>query len=205
MERRLVIASTLALAAGACADEPADTPLTRAWSDCDGGSTRHTFRADGTYALDEGPDAPGGSHRTGTFTSSAARIQTDTVDQNGVEYGESFSFLVTSDDVLVHTAGFPVGDHDGVVGSWEMRYTLTTDGDVVIDDRDLELRADGSATLQLYDYEEFTWVAYDGTFASEDDATGYMFHGAADGGELAYHFELFDDAALGSEWFCLEP
>jgi hypothetical protein len=209
MMKNTMIATMLCLTAGACGSDDSEftEALAGVWADCDNSDARFTFGADGAFAFDEGePGTEGWDHVVGTFSADETTVFAEGVSEDDVDVDYEFTYYVAGDELLVGAA-HPVGDHDGLVGTWRARlHVVPSNDDPFGADTEFDLRADGSGTMSSVYLDGSPDALYDGTWAEDDEAPGYVFRFVVgeDGDTITYniHFQLVDDAVLGVPEFC---
>jgi hypothetical protein len=197
------------LIAGGCGPGSNDgfaAELVGSWSDCEDASARFTFGEDGSFAFDEeSPGDPDGDHISGTYSADATIVAADVRSEADVRYDYQFSYHVTGDR-LVFGARHPDGEHDGVIGTWRRRVQADgDDGSAMGGDTVLVLAADGTGTLTNHPIDGTATETLEGTWGEDDDdQMGYELSIELDGGTVNLHFDLIDDAVLGTPSYCLE-
>jgi hypothetical protein len=206
MHRLSILAcSCLLLAAGACGGEegpPASEKLVGIWTDCDDGSYSFSFGQNGEFGFNDPNDEV-----IGTYAADDTLITANGTDNiDGTRGSYDFTYYISQDEEqLVLGAAFPVGEHDGMVGTWvgTSRLTLPDTGEVMGGERTLELRDDGTGTLTMHD--PAGDEVFEGTWGpdAEHGDTAFSYQPQP---SVTYnvHFSLIDDAVLGGP-LCREP
>jgi len=206
-----VIASLcLCLSAAACETETQnETMLVGQWVECGGGDTTWTFGEDGSFRSDEsctgeGCGEGGNDTVTGTFTTDDTTVHIEGTEADGSPATIEFSFYA-NDTQMVVGAAYPVGEHDGVVGTWESHLRAEDSEDVIGSRSTMVLRDDNTGTMTQVPFNGNETFNSDGTWGLDEDEEnpgGYELEMPQDNYTLSISFQLIDDAVIGWPQYC---
>jgi hypothetical protein len=200
--RNLKVMGALVLAVGSMALQACggdDEALIGEWSEIESGTTysKYTFFDDGNFSLDQ-LEEDGALHPfyAGTFSTDGDRLTTEgQLSGEGVLRLEATYYV--DDTQFGRVALLPVGEVDGVVGTWHSYArldNLSEEGDSPdITEKTLSIAADGA--VHLIDVDGDRSTEYDGGYVVDDDGR-FEFELDSEVDTLLFHLTPIEGAAL---------
>jgi hypothetical protein len=215
MQTLRIVTATLCLLLAACDDgeENFEPALGGVWSNCADGNATYVFGADGAFAFDSTASADAEeSHWIGTFTADATTYLADATSPSDSTLLWSTSYHLAADGRLFMSVMHPEDDHDGVVGTWHRLVDSRVNGVPSGQEREIELRDDGTGVMTTRYFDGTPEDVATGTFVAGVNEGSYLYHYEIPGdgfvieGDIA--IELLDDAVLvlgTGPGFCRQP
>lgn len=192
-----------------------ESPLVGTWQRvrADGSiAAEIVFGSDGTFSFSSLADVPDlGRTMTGAFSADEREVVATGVTGAGYDAAFEFSYYVSGTRLAV-SADLPVGDHDGLIGTWEGWSHLEeydAEGEplaAVGGEMTMTLREDGTGTAHVTAADGSNAFLFVGVWqpyviSADGETEGYEFVGETADREPAHiRFALLDGVALGGAY-----
>jgi hypothetical protein len=211
------LASLVAIGCGGDETTVDGDELVGVWQRFDGQGAledQFTFGSDGLYKFDEfgGGEGSSNDHMVGTWRLEGEhRVIADSNQEGETErVRQAVDVYVQNGDTLVWGAMYPIGEHDGVFGTWSGQMLVTAlddqgqEGDSLFGGEFVyEIRSDATATITKKGRNGAADEVIQAEYEINDEGRHRVFYRPQPNYTVGFVFDLIDDAVLGSTYWTL--